>query len=112
MYRYKLRAYYNSDKLLLEFPNGPESDSFVTDLMNAIVILRPVLTSQSDLWMNDETVLHFKTDFGDFDLSVDVWEIAFIMSENDNLILLIDSRLQASPIFEKVDISFEDFKKS
>lgn len=109
MYRYKLRTFYNSEKLLLEFSNGPESDSFVTDLMNAIVILRPVLTAQSDLWMNEETVLHFKTDFGDFDLSVDIWKIPFIASENENLILLIDSRLQASPIFEKADIIFDDF---
>jgi hypothetical protein len=108
MYKYKLRPVYG--KLFFDFPDDPESNTFLKDFLEAIAFMNPVLESMADLWNNYEFVYYFKTDFGKFELSIDVW--GFTISEtNQEILLIIDSRLQVSPLFEIEEVRFEDYKK-
>ncbi|WKL46724.1 hypothetical protein Q1W71_17365 [Flavobacterium pectinovorum] len=65
----------------------------------------------NDLWMNDEIEIEVNSDIGLFYVSKDIWDLAFIMSDNNqecinkiNLILLKDKN------FHKTEVNFEDYK--
>lgn len=111
-YKYHFRPEYSSENLLLEFINGVENKSFLSDLLNSINEINPKIEEISDLWMNDEFILEVQSDIGNFSLSKDIWDFAFIISENNqecvnriNSILLDDNR------FEKVEVNFDDYKQ-
>ena len=103
-YKYQYRPEYGSDNLLIEFFAKTEDDNFIPDLLNAIKIINPKQDSIEDLWMNDEILLKFKSDRGEFTLSKDIWGFAFIITENNQECLKeINAILSIDPRFEKVD---------
>jgi hypothetical protein len=111
-YKYRFRPEYNSENLLIEIFSGVENQSFFSDLVNSIMEINPKIGEISDLWMNDEYILEVQSDIGNFLLSKDIWDLVFIMSENNqecvnriNSILLKDNR------FEKVEVNFDDYKQ-
>ncbi|MBL0743904.1 hypothetical protein [Chryseolinea lacunae] len=111
MYSYALRPEYGGQNLLLEFRDGVENDSFLPDLFRTFAELNFVHTSITDLWMNDEVLFAITSSVGDFTLSKDIWNLAFITAENNQAgILALDACLQRSGIFEKVDVDFDAYR--
>ena len=110
-YKYHFRPEYNSENLLIEIFSGVENEQFLSDLLNSIIEINPKIEEITELWMNDEFVFEVQSDCGSFLLSKDIWNLAFIMSKNNqqcvnriNTILLKDKR------FEMVEVNFESYK--
>ena len=104
MYSYRIRKGYESDEYLLEFTKGVESDEFLSDLKTALSEISPSIISKEDLWMNDEVLFNLNSSEGEFTLSFDVWNLAFIMAElNQDCIFLIDRLLEMDSKFEKLE---------
>ena len=110
-YKYHLRPGYGSDKLLLEFILNSSDAEFSKDLLTSLKNINPKVETVEDLWMNDEVLLHVSSEEGDFMLSKDIWGFAFIMAEsNQTCIKLIDEILKKSPLFQKEEVDFENYK--
>jgi hypothetical protein len=110
-YKYYLRPGYGSEKLLIEFISGVESDTFINDLFDAIKNIKPEIIDLADLWMNDEVLYSINSTLGEFTLSKDIWDLAFIMSEdNQTYIAKINELLIADNRFEKIEIDFNNYK--
>ncbi|KIQ21431.1 hypothetical protein RT99_11560 [Flavobacterium sp. MEB061] len=110
-YKYYLRPGYKSQDLLIEIFSGAEDECFLTDLLDSISEINPKVDKMNDLWMNDEIEIEVSSDIGLFYVSKDIWDLAFIMSDNNqecinkiNLILLKDKN------FHKAEVNFEDYK--
>jgi hypothetical protein len=111
-YKYHLRPEYNSDNLLIEFVSGVENDTFLPDLLNALEKINPKSIDTKHIWMNDEILLEIQSDIGNFTLSKDIWNIAFIMTEdNQQSIKRINSILQTDKRFEKIEVDFSKYYK-
>jgi hypothetical protein len=110
-YQYKYRPGYGSDNLLIEFFTKTEGDILLQDILNTIKKINPRLEAIQDLWMNDEILLEFKSDIGEFTFSKDIWGFAFIMTENDQECLKeINAMLSADPLFEKMEFNPDEYK--
>ena len=110
-YKYYLRPGYGSANLLIEFISGVENDTFNIDLFDAIKTIRPELIDLQDLWMNDEVLYFIQSNLGDFLLSKDIWDLAFIMADhNQTCIAKINELLLADSRFEKIEVNFDDYK--
>jgi hypothetical protein len=110
-YKYYLRPGYKSQDLLIEIVSGAEDEYFLTDLLDSLSEINPKVDKMNDLWMNDEIEIEVSSDIGLFYVSKDIWDLAFIMSDNNqecinkiNLILLKDKN------FHKAEVNFEDYK--
>ena len=105
MYPYKLRQVKNSDDFMLEFRKAAKSDTFTEDFLDAIAILRPELISKAPGFaVNDDLTLHYHTIMGEFYLKIDHRQNAFVSSNMEQLLLMIDSRLLHHLLFEKIQI--------
>lgn len=116
MYKYKFRPEYGSSndslRLLIEFVEGAENESFLSDLLNAISELNPNIEDITDLWMNDEILINIASEMGGFIISKDIWGLAFIMAGNNQECLLkINSILEANENYIKVEVNFTDYYK-
>ena len=61
--------------------------------------------------MNDEMLVEMGTDLGTFQLSVDIWDLAFLIADDNQAVLLrVDALLQADARFEKVEVDFERYR--
>lgn len=110
-YKYHCRPGYGSEHLLIEFFNGVENETFGSDLFDAIKEIKPKFTALEDLWMNDEIIHTVNSDLGEFMLSKDIWDLAFIMSDkNQSCIVQIDRLLLKDKRFEKIEVNFNKFK--
>lgn len=83
VYSYHFRPGYQSQDLFIDIFGGVESETFNSDFLNAIAELKPKMRDIVDLWMNDEVMMTFDSEVGKFTLSKDIWEFAFVMSENN-----------------------------
>lgn len=109
-YKYHCRPGYGSDKLLIEFFSGVEKETFQSDFFSATNEINPSLTSQERLLINDEILFSINSDFGQFSFSIDSWDIAFIMAENNqSCILKINELLQKDKRFEKIEVDFDAY---
>ncbi len=110
-YKYRYRPEYGSDSLLIEFVYGVENEAFGTDLFDAMKEINPKLAGLEDLWMNDEFLYKINSDLGQFTLSKDIWDLAFLMADdNQSCILQINNLLLNDNRFEKIEVDFNDFK--
>lgn len=110
-YTYRYRPGYGSKNLLLEFVGGIERESFVADLLETLSEIKPVIDSIEDLWMNDEILFHITSQVGEFLLSIDIWELAFILGDsNQKGIKQIETILSKSNLFTKEKVNFDDYK--
>ncbi|WP_228526526.1 MULTISPECIES: hypothetical protein [unclassified Flavobacterium] len=82
-YKYYLRPAYKSQDLLIEIFSGVEEEYFLTDLLDSISEINPKVDTINDLWMNDEILMDVSSDLGLFSISKDIWDFAFIMSDNN-----------------------------
>jgi hypothetical protein len=53
---------------------------------------------------NDELILQYHTVIGEFNLKIDNRQNVFVSSGNEELLLMIDSRLLQNWLFEKIQI--------
>jgi hypothetical protein len=110
-YKYHLRPGYKSQDLLIEIFSGVEDEYFLTDLLDSITAINPKVDKINDLWMNDEILMELSSDLGLFSISKDIWDLAFIMSDNNQeCINRINLLLSENKNFEKVEVNFEDYK--
>jgi hypothetical protein len=110
-YGYHFRPAYGSPLLLIEIFRGADSDDFLTDFLDAVKEVNPIVTSVEDLWMNDEVMLDVQTNMGMFTLSKDTWGFAFLMADsNQPCLMTIDLLLQNDNRFEKIVIDFDKYK--
>lgn len=112
MYKYHFRPEYKSDKLLIEIFTGVENEEFISDFFEAIKELNPEISNLKDLWMNDEFLLLVNSEMGEFIFSKDIWDLSFLMAENNQECLYkINSLLEISGKFTKQEVDFEDCKE-
>ena len=109
-YKYHLRPEYKSENLLIEFFSGVENEKFLSELLNSLIEINPKIEGKTDLWINDEIIFKVYSDFGNFLLSKDIWNLAFIISKNQECIHKINSILLNDIRFEKVEVNFGDYK--
>lgn len=111
IYQYHLRPGYKSEELLIDIFGGAESETFNFDLLNVIAVLNPKMIDILDLWMNDEVLMTFDSDVGQFTISKDIWGFAFIMADgNQEGIIQISLILEKAEMFEKVEVDFDNYK--
>ncbi|MEO8237068.1 MAG: hypothetical protein ABI576_03095 [Flavobacterium sp.] len=77
MYKYYFRPGYQSQDLLIDIFDGAESETFNADFLNAIAEVNPRMIDIVDLWMNDEVLMTFDSEAGQFTISKDIWGFAF-----------------------------------
>lgn len=112
-YKYHYRPGYGADSLLIKFLNGVESVVFGTDLFDAIKQINPKLAGGEDLWMNDEILYTINSDLGQFTLSKDIYDLVFLMADNNqSCVLQINNLLLKDNRFEKIEVDFNDFKRN
>ena len=105
MNTYILRQAYGSTEMLIEFVHGPERKEFLAEIHEALSPLEVRIESQGLMMMNDESMVCFSSNQGPFSLSIDIWDLAFIMAEtNQECILAIDKLLSAHPKFQKKEV--------
>lgn len=109
-YNYHLRPEYKSQKLLIEIFNGVENEDFFSEFFDSIVEINPKVDRINDLWMNDEYILDIKSDIGSFSISKDIWDLAFIMTENQECLNQINLLLLKDQNFQKIEVNFDDYK--
>lgn len=110
-YKYHYRPGYSSANLLIEFISGIENKTFIIDLLDSIKSIKPEVVDLNDLWMNDEVLYSIVSNLGEFSLSKDIWDSAFIMAdENQTYIAKINKLLILENRFEKIEVDFENYK--
>ena len=110
-YKYNLRPAYGSSELLLQFNLDSLDTDFIKDLFNALMGIEPKVDSLQELWMNGEILLHINSTLGEFCVSRDIWDFAFVTAEeNQHCILAINKILEQSPLFLKEEVDFENYK--
>jgi len=110
MYKYLLRPGFVSNKLLIQIFSGVEKENFFSDFLNTIAELKPKIVDIHDLWMNDEILFEIDSEKGIFTFSKDICDLAFIMAENNQeCILQINSILESSEIFKKINPDFDKY---
>jgi hypothetical protein len=103
MIDYKVRPGYGSHELLIELTPISTSQEFWDQLLHGLQSIGANIQGIENLWFNDEVLLTCSSHFGDFILTVDVWNIVFIMApENQVVIQKIDEALQSKPKFRKL----------
>jgi hypothetical protein len=110
-YKYHLRPAYDSSELLLQFNLDSSATEFIKDLFKALERIEPTVNSLQELWMNGEILLHINSNIGDFCLSRDIWDFAFVTAEeNQSCIIAINKILYQSQLFIKEEVDFENYK--
>lgn len=111
MYQYYFRPAYHSEELLIDIFSGAENETFINDFLNAIDEIKPKMIDILDVWMNDEVLMTIDSEIGIFSLSKDIWGFGFIMAEkNQEALIRINSILEKSEMFEKIEVDFEKYK--
>ncbi len=110
MYKYYCRPGYGTKDLLLEIFNEVENKSFLDDLFLALKSIKPQINDIEDLWMNDEILINVNSDLGKFTISIDNYDMAFIIAENNQkCILEIDKLLINNNLFKKIQTDFKKY---
>ena len=111
MYKYKLRPGYKSSELLIEFCITSANDDFKNSFYQALSSLNLQKKGVTDLWMNDEVLIEFDCDNGFFEVSIDIWDGVFVMSRNNqDIIIKIDGILSKHSEFSKLEVDFSEYK--
>jgi len=89
----------------------PKADrKFLEDFAMALEPINIKAGEKCNLWMNDEVIQSFTTDIGSFELSIDIWDLVFVMSKtNQSVIIEIDKLLQSHHLFEKEEVNFSEY---
>lgn len=89
---------------------GVENNDFLHQLLLSLSSLEPKFVDVQDVWMNDEVILSVESSMGNFLLSKDIWDMAFIMADNNQPVLYkIDEILSVDNYFDKIPVDFNEF---
>ncbi len=109
-YKYKVRPGYGSTELLIEFLPDKADEVFFGCIFRALEAIRVTPVDVVDLWMNDEIIWNMKSDAGEFELSKDIWDMVFIMADNNQAVIeIIDSLLEKDGCFIKEEVDFNNY---
>lgn len=78
----KYKYCYRPESSLIEFVNCSEISTLATDLIDALKEINPKLIGREDLWINDEIIYTLESNTGQFIISIDIWNLIFL-SSND-----------------------------
>jgi hypothetical protein len=110
-YKYHYRPGYGSEKLLLEFLSGVEDESFISDLFSAIKSIQPEIMGNENIWMDDTFTYTMHSTIGNFILSKDIWNFAFMHADyNQDCLDTINQLLLEDVRFKKIEVDFNDYK--
>ncbi|MGV6861381.1 MAG: hypothetical protein ACWA41_06390 [Putridiphycobacter sp.] len=110
MYPYQFRQSYGSANLLIEFTKNVEKASFKKDLISACKCIHLQIIKTEDLWMNDEMLYHLNSNIGTFSLSIDVWNFAFILAEqNQKGLKDLGAILNKNSNFKRQEVDFDAY---
>ena len=109
IYNFNYRKGYGSQEYLIEIFNFETLPGFrtrqITDfldyLLNALKEISPKTIGVNNVWMNDEIWIEINTNYGKITVSVDIWDMIFIMPEENRCIEKIYELL-------KLDANFND----
>ncbi len=87
MYRFKVRPGYKSSELLIDFTIDKADDLFFGALYGALKPLNVSNIDLTDLWVNDEVILHCNSDLGEFEITRDTYDLVFIMATNNQRVI-------------------------
>jgi len=111
MYKYIVRPGYGSKKMLISFSPDKADEIFFGCLLRALKAININPVEIVDLWMNDEIIWNMKSDAGDFEISKDIWDLVFIMAEeNQSIIKIIDKLLGEDTSFIKEEVDFNNYR--
>lgn len=101
-YKYKLRPGYGSKELLIEFSNIEHPENFIKKLISILKNHEFEYNGTTDVWMNDEVLIHLKSSNGKLIISKDIYDFIFILGDhNQKDIEKIAGILMESDLFEK-----------
>jgi hypothetical protein len=110
-YSYKLRPGYGSHELLLDFAARHSPDQLQHALSHILQEAGFVLVGMADLWMNDEFAFIYKSKKGRITFSRDIWDLFFIIGDNNQEdILMLDKLLAENPLFAKEEVDFSNYQ--
>jgi hypothetical protein len=114
-YTYYYRPGYGFENLLIEFLTGinrPEDHvPFIADLLDALSSLDAKVDDMEDVFVNDEYWFTISTTLGEVLLTINIWDMAFIIADNNQQALdEINSLLQKDGKFERVTFDFEKYR--
>lgn len=110
MYRYHLCPGYGSKELLIELLPKSADQVFLDELFGVLRQANATVKDVQDLWVNDEVLMSFESDWGPFEVSKNIWDFVFILApENQPVILKIDQAMQANPQFQKETVDFDQY---
>lgn len=111
MYKYHYRPGYGSKNFLIEIYSGPERKEFFGDLLSVLKEINIQIEEINDLWMNDEFMLEFNSGIGSFLISKDIYDLVFIMADNNPCCIeTIYTLLLKDHRFEKTDVDLDAYK--
>lgn len=111
MYRYKVRPGYGSEKLLIEIFPEKADEVFFGCIFRSLEAIKVAPFNVVDLWMNDEIIWNMKSDAGEFELSKDIWDMVFIMADNNQRVIeIIDGLLEKDNSFIKEEVDFGEYR--
>ena len=101
---FQVRLGFESADWLIDMVIDADHDCFISQLISTLAPLQPKILRTTDLWMNDETQILFNSNEGKFLLSIDIWNIAFLMADkNQPIIHTIAELLKQSGDFREVE---------
>jgi hypothetical protein len=111
MYRYRLRPGYGSKDLLIELLPKSADEAFFGELFGILKRVNAKVADVSDLWMNGEVLLNCDSDYGQFMVSKDIWDLVFIMADkNQPVIAKIDELLRENGRFLSEAVDYKQYR--
>lgn len=111
-YSYLLRPGYRTSELLIEFVIIKEPKSFIQELINLLTVNDFLYNGSTDVWMNQEILIHLESSNGKVNVIRDFYDFVFILGENNQKdILRIDTILIKSGLFEKKKADYSKYKR-
>jgi flavodoxin len=88
MYKFKVRPGYKSTENLVDFTISSADEAFFGSLFSALTEINVSKINIEDLWVNDEIIIHCDSDYGEFEISRDIYDLVFIMAKNNQPVIL------------------------
>ncbi|MCG3168098.1 MAG: hypothetical protein POELPBGB_03898 [Bacteroidia bacterium] len=107
-YKYRYRPGHSSGNFLIEFISGVENENFVFEVLEALKDINPKVIRNENILMNDDILYTIESSLGQFTLSKDNYDVAFIISDNNqtcieeiNNLLSKDNRFEITDLINK-----------
>ncbi|MEZ4525309.1 MAG: hypothetical protein R2941_05245 [Desulfobacterales bacterium] len=104
MYKYTIRPCFKSTEYLIEFFIDQIDDEFFKQLFQALEVIDIQVGDIQDLWINNEVLLNCNSNIGQFMISIDSWDMVFIMaSDNQAAVQQLSELLNTQESFMEIE---------